>query len=155
VSTGESIAISVAPIAAMEKLGTFPRMGTLKPIKSCGTRIIIEDSVMFDFNKDSLRPEAKTTIASLAKLFTDLKVGKATISGHTDSIGTDEYNQGLSERRANSVLSALQAANVTTTLEAHGYGETKPIAPNNIKGKDNPAGRQQNRRVEIFIPSGS
>jgi OOP family OmpA-OmpF porin len=129
-------------------------MGTLKPIKSCGTRIIIEDSVMFDFNKDTLRPEAKDTMAKLAALFSDLKIKKATISGHTDSIGSDTYNQDLSERRANAVRQALLGLSVATTLDAKGYGETKPIAPNELKGKDNPAGRQTNRRVEIFIPNG-
>lgn len=154
-STGEDFAITPEPISPVAKLGNFPNMGTLKPIKSCGTRIIIDDSVLFDFNKDSLRPASKDTIANLAKLFNDLKIKNATISGHTDAIGSDAYNQDLSERRANSVRQALLGLNVTTDLDAVGFGETKPVAPNEIKGKDNPAGRQANRRVEIFIPNGS
>ncbi len=152
-ATGETLQITPEPIAPIAKLGNFPKMGTLKPIKSCGTRITIDDSVLFDFNKDTLRPASKETMASLAKVFTDLKIKNATISGHTDAIGTDSYNQDLSERRANSVKQALLSLNVTTTLEAVGYGETKPVAPNQLNGKDNPAGRQANRRVEIFIPN--
>lgn len=73
------------------------------------------------------------------------------ISGHTDSIGTDSYNQQLSERRASSVEQALSQRGVTAPMTAKGYGETKPVAPNSITGKDYPAGRQLNRRVEIFV----
>ncbi len=152
-ATGEELTITPEPIPPIAPLGTFPKMGTLKPIKSCGTRITIDDSVLFDFNKDSLRPAAKDTMAKLAVVFADLKIARATISGHTDAIGTDEYNQDLSERRANSVKQALLALKVTTALDAIGYGETKPVAPNRLNGKDNPAGRQANRRVEIFIPN--
>jgi OmpA-OmpF porin, OOP family len=153
-TTAEKRQIAPAAIPQTQKLGQFPQMGTLKPIKSCGTRIVIEDSVMFDFGKDSLRSEAQSTITNLAKVLNELKVHKATISGHTDSIGSDSSNQDLSERRAKSVLNALLAKQVSATLDAKGYGETKPIAPNQIDGKDNPAGRQLNRRVEIFIPEG-
>lgn len=151
-TTGEDLPLTPEPIAPIAPLGAFPAMGSLKPIKSCGTRITIDDSVLFDFNKDSLRPSAQETMAKLANLFTELKISRATISGHTDAIGTDEYNQDLSERRANRVRQALLDLKVKSTLEAIGYGETRPVAPNSIKGKDNPAGRQANRRVEIFIP---
>jgi OOP family OmpA-OmpF porin len=153
--TGEELKTAPEPLAPYPALGTFPKMGTLKPVKACGTRITIDDSVLFDFNKDSLRPESKDTIANLATLFKDLKIKNATISGHTDSLDTDEYNQARSEGRANSVRQALLDQAVTTELSATGYGETKPVAPNEIKGKDNPSGRQANRRVEIFIPNGA
>ncbi|MCE1173606.1 MAG: OmpA family protein [Propionibacteriales bacterium] len=152
---GETQQLTVNPLVGVPDLGQFPAMGSLKPITSCGTRIIIEDSVMFDFNKDNLRPEAAPTITKLATVLNELKVSKAIISGHTDAIGSDDYNQDLSERRANAVVTALKAQSVTATLDARGYGETQPIAPNEIDGHDNPAGRQKNRRVEIFIPAGS
>ena len=151
--TGESTTVAAPPIKPIPALGTFPNMGVLKPITSCGTRIIIDDSVLFDFNADTLRPQAQQTVTKLAAVFTKLAVKTAVVSGHTDSIGTDSYNQDLSERRAQSVVDALKTAGVGTTLEAKGYGESKPIAPNQIKGVDNPSGRQLNRRVEIFIPS--
>lgn len=151
-ATGESFSTTPALILPIAALGPFPPMSTLRPLKSCGTRITIDDSVLFDFNKDTLRPTANDTMAKLAKVFTELNLQKAIISGHTDAIGTDEYNQDLSERRANRVRQALLDLKVKSTLEAIGYGETRPVAPNSIKGKDNPAGRQANRRVEIFIP---
>ena len=151
--TGESTTVAAPPIKPIPALGTFPNMGVLKPITSCGTRIIIDDSVLFDFNADTLRPQAQQTVTKLAAVFTKLAVKTAVVSGHTDSIGTDSYNQDLSKRRAQSVVDALKATGVGTTLEAKGYGESKPIAPNQIKGVDNPSGRQLNRRVEIFIPS--
>ena len=77
----------------------------------------------------------------------------AEVSGHTDAIGSDSYNQTLSENRANSVVDALVKRGVTTSLSATGYGESRPVAPNELNGKDNPAGRQLNRRVEIFVRS--
>ena len=59
----------------------------------------------------------------------------------------------LSEQRAQAVVEALKANGVSTSLDATGFGETRPVAPNeNSDGSDNPAGRQLNRRVEIFIP---
>ena len=65
------------------------------------------------------------------------------------------YNQDLSERRAEAVVTALKQRSVTGALEAAGFGEGRPIAPNTKGGKDYPAGRQLNRRVEIVIPAGS
>jgi outer membrane protein OmpA-like peptidoglycan-associated protein len=69
------------------------------------------------------------------------------IEGHTDSVGTDAYNQDLSERRAMAVKTALIRANVDPArINTYGYGETRPIAGNNTD-----AGRLKNRRVEIVI----
>jgi OOP family OmpA-OmpF porin len=82
-----------------------------------------------------------------------MKVPEAEVGGHTDSISSEEFNQALSERRANAVVTALQERGVTTALSAQGYGESAPVAPNEVDGHDNPAGRQLNRRVEIFIPA--
>lgn len=73
------------------------------------------------------------------------------IRGHTDAKGSDDYNQGLSERRARSVVDALRQRGVGQQASARGYGESQPVAPNELRGQDNPAGRQLNRRVEIFV----
>jgi len=73
------------------------------------------------------------------------------IRGHTDAKGSDDYNQNLSERRAQAVLAALRERGSATDASAHGYGETQPVAANEVNGKDNPGGRQLNRRVEIFV----
>ena len=74
----------------------------------------------------------------------------ATIQGHTDGKGSDQYNQPLSERRAQSVRLWLIADGVFNSMTARGFGKTRPIAPNTLpNGADNPDGRQKNRRVEI------
>lgn len=146
-------AIDVDPITTVSALGVFPPMGVLKPIESCGTTITIEDGVLFDFDKSDLRPDSKAILDALAKALTDAKAPTAQIGGHTDSKGTPSYNQTLSKKRAASVVAALKERKVATKLEAKGYGQTMPVAPNEIKGKDNLAGRQLNRRVEILVPT--
>ncbi len=76
------------------------------------------------------------------------------IADHTDSKGSDAYNQRLSEKRAESVKKWLSenAGISADTIKTVGYGETRPMAPNaNSDGSDNPEGRQKNRRVEIVI----
>jgi len=77
----------------------------------------------------------------------------AIVTGHTDSVGENDYNQTLSEARADAVVEALRTAGVSSTLTAEGRGEAEPVAPNEVDGQDYPAGRQLNRRVEIVIPA--
>ena len=75
---------------------------------------------------------------------------RVSVEGHTDSIGPEEYNQGLSERRARAVKDGLVARGVSRDrLRSVGFGETRPIAPNQVDGRDNPDGRAMNRRVEL------
>ena len=135
-------------------LGTFPPVESLKPVESCGTLITLEDGVLFDFGKSDIRPDAAQTLTKLADILTNAKVPAAHIYGHTDSVSDEAFNQQLSEARANAVKNDLSAKGVTATMDATGYGESKPVAPNeNADGSDNPAGRALNRRVEIFIPA--
>jgi len=69
------------------------------------------------------------------------------VAGHTDSVGTDSYNQGLSERRANAVKDYLTAQGIKASrLTARGYGESRPVASN-----DTDEGRAENRRVELIV----
>lgn len=149
---GQSVKAEKLPPVA--KVGKFPKVESLKPVKSCGTVITLQDGVLFDFGKYDLRPEAKATLAKLATVLNQAKVPAAQINGHTDSIGDDAFNQDLSEKRASAVATQLKADGVTANLETHGYGKTQPVADNtNADGSDNPAGRQANRRVEIYIPA--
>ena len=149
---GQSVKAEKLPPVA--KVGKFPKVESLKPVKSCGTVITLQDGVLFDFGKYDLRPEAKATLTKLATVLNQAKVPAAQINGHTDSIGDDAFNQDLSEKRASAVATQLKADGVTANLQTHGYGKTQPVADNtNADGSDNPAGRQANRRVEIYIPA--
>lgn len=138
----------------VSKLGKFPPITSLQPVESCGTLITLEDGVLFDFGKSDIRPDAAQTLKSLASVLNNAKVPAAHIYGHTDSVSDEAFNQQLSEARANAVKNDLAKNGVTATMDATGYGKSKPVAPNeNADGSDNPAGRALNRRVEIFIPA--
>ena len=110
--------------------------------------------VNFDFDKSTLRPDAVAILneaIEILKRYPDLKVE---VAGHTDSKGTDAYNQKLSERRATAVYSYLTSNGIDSgrLMGPTGYGESRPIAPNtNPDGSDNPEGRAQNRRTELNV----
>ena len=112
--------------------------------------------VNFDFDKSDI---TKADVAELKKAIDFLwkyPGAKVKVEGHTDSKGTEEYNQKLSERRAEAVSQYLikEGAVGKTMISSTGYGELRPIAPNKTRnGKDNPKGRAENRRVEILIIS--
>jgi outer membrane protein OmpA-like peptidoglycan-associated protein len=103
--------------------------------------------VLFDTGQASLKPGAVTTIDRLAQFMRDYPERSVRIEGHTDSMGSDETNQQLSERRAMAVRDALVARNVDPArIVTVGYGEARPIA-----GNDTAGGRQQNRRIEVVV----
>lgn len=103
--------------------------------------------VLFDTGKSTLKPGAVGTVDRLAEFLRKSPDRAVTIEGHTDSVGTDDYNLALSDARANSVKAALISRGVPPTqVIAMGKGESTPVASN-----DDSAGRQQNRRVEIII----
>ena len=149
------VTITDAPkVEKVPPLGKFPPVTSLKPVESCGTVITLEDGILFDFGKSDIRPDAAQTLSTLATVLNNAKVPTAHIYGHTDSVSDEAFNQKLSEDRANAVSTQLKKEGVSATLDATGYGETKPVAPNeNPDGSDNPAGRALNRRVEIYIPA--
>jgi len=141
-------------VEKVAKLGKFPPVESLKPVESCGTVITLEDGVLFDFGKSDIRSDAAQTLKSLAGVLNNAKVPTAHIYGHTDSISDEAFNLQLSQERADAVSAELKKDGVSAILDATGYGESKPVAPNeNADGSDNPAGRALNRRVEIFIPA--
>ena len=141
-------------VEKVAKLGKFPPVESLKPVESCGTVITLEDGVLFDFGKSDIRSDAAQTLKSLAGVLNNAKVPTAHIYGHTDSVSDEAFNLQLSQERADAVSAELKKDGVSAILDATGYGESKPVAPNeNADGSDNPAGRALNRRVEIFIPA--
>ena len=109
--------------------------------------VTFKSDVLFAVNSSSLKPGSYDELDRVAKVLNQYPQTTISIGGHTDSTGTEEYNQKLSERRAEVVKNALAGMGVNPSrMTAIGYGESKPIADNNIE-----AGRQMNRRVEILI----
>jgi OOP family OmpA-OmpF porin len=110
-------------------------------------RTIILDDVLFDFDKSNIKPEGAAILDRLVAFMNENKDKRVTLSGHTDSIGTEKYNQGLSDRRWHSVRDYLVKKGVNASrVSGQGFGETKPIADNKTK-----EGRAKNRRVEIKV----
>ncbi|MDO5087272.1 MAG: OmpA family protein [Comamonadaceae bacterium] len=145
-------AVKMAPIPKVAPAGRFPRLDTFTLLgTSCGFVITLGDQVLFDFDKSAIRPDAAQVLDALAQALKQVRAKSVEIRGHTDSKGSEAYNQGLSERRAQSVLAALRARGAGQSATAQGYGEGQPVAPNALNGQDNPTGRQLNRRVEIFV----
>ncbi len=115
----------------------------------------LKGDVLFDFDEAEIKPEAGASLAKLALIIRSKGKGKVLVEGHTDSKGTAEYNQKLSERRARAVKEWLVShfGFSPQRFLVRGWGETKPVAPNvNEDGSDNPEGRALNRRVTVTIP---
>jgi len=102
--------------------------------------------ILFDLDKDTLRPDSKPTLDEIAKLLQDKPELKLKIVGHTDNQGTADYNLNLSQRRAASVVAALTGdyGIAAERLTSEGAGLTQPVAPN-----ESEEGRAKNRRVEL------
>jgi outer membrane protein OmpA-like peptidoglycan-associated protein len=112
-----------------------------------GLQVTFESGLLFDYDSDVLRANAKQNLATLASSLDKYPGTDVVIVGHTDSRGTDSYNMSLSERRAAAASGYLASRGVERTrLRSVGRGKTEPVATN-----DTDAGRQQNRRVEVAI----
>jgi OOP family OmpA-OmpF porin len=123
-----------------------------KPPIIDNTKITFAADAFFDFDKSTLKPEGKAALDDLVSKLRGINLEVIIAVGYTDSIGTDAYNQKLSVRRADSVKAYLISKGIEPNrIYTEGKGKTKPIAPNTINGKDNPAGRAKNRRVEIEV----
>jgi outer membrane protein OmpA-like peptidoglycan-associated protein len=109
--------------------------------------IVNISGVLFDTGKYTLRPGAREKLAKVSGIILAYPSLKLEVEGHTDSVGTDEYNMKLSENRANSVRDYLVQQGInTSSIAARGFGESQPVTTN-----DTAAGRQQNRRVELVV----
>ena len=115
-----------------------------------GIQVTFASGLLFDFDSDVVRPEARTNLRNLAASLDKYPGSDLLIVGHTDSVGADSYNLGLSERRASSAVTYLASQGVERSrVRSRGLGETEPVAPN-----DTDAGRSKNRRVEVAIYAG-
>jgi outer membrane protein OmpA-like peptidoglycan-associated protein len=121
----------------------------LKPIPKVGEKVVLK-GIYFDFNSAVIKPESYPVLDDAAKVLNAKPKMRVEIGGHTDSVGSDSYNQKLSYQRANAVRDYLiRYHNIAPDrLIATGYGETQPIADNRTT-----AGRDLNRRIEFKVLS--
>ena len=111
-----------------------------------GIEITFASGLLYDFNSDRVRGDARHNLDELARSLDKYPDTDLLIVGHTDAIGSDAYNQDLSERRSESAGRYLESRGVRTRIQTRGLGEREPVATN-----DTDAGRQRNRRVEVAI----
>jgi outer membrane protein OmpA-like peptidoglycan-associated protein len=113
--------------------------------------VVVKNEVLFDFNSAALRGSSRDALSEMADVFKKYNDTTLEVEGHTDSIGSAEYNRSLSRRRANNVADYLNDHGVRQSrLDIVGRGESDPIASNSTS-----SGRQRNRRVEIHVRANS
>lgn len=143
-NAGPAATPAPAPVAAVTPRPAPPPRVVVAPAPVPAPTYVIED-VHFEFDQANLKPSATSTLDQVAN---DLKRQRGvsyTVVGHTDSVGPDTYNQGLSERRAEAVRAYLISHGVSASqLTTHGEGESNPVASNT-----NSVDRAKNRRVEV------
>ncbi|MEM7696788.1 MAG: OmpA family protein [Verrucomicrobiota bacterium] len=109
--------------------------------------------IYFDFDNSGINERADRQLAIISKILGEDSDRVIRITGHADALGSDQYNAALSQERAESIRQALINAGVAPAqVVTEGYGETKPRKPNFLPdGSDNPTGRSQNRRAEVYL----
>ena len=147
---GQTTEVDAKPLEKPGKLAKLEMVPPVPSIEANSLLITLDSAVLFDVDKYDVRvhPEAEEVLKNLAIVLKEMDVKNFEIDGHTDSDGSDEYNQVLSEKRANSVKNFLVSQGVTAEITTKGYGESKPVASN-----DTAEGKQKNSRVEIIIPT--
>jgi len=112
-----------------------------------GIQITMESGILFGVDSYALKPDAQEELKSMANVLNNYPDTKIKVDGHTDSTGSESYNQSLSERRAKSVSGYLRSLGISIDrITEQGFGESIPVADNNTV-----EGRSLNRRVEIGI----
>lgn len=112
-----------------------------------GIQVTFDSGILFAFNSSDVADAAEANLSTLANSLQQYPNTDVLIIGHTDAVGSDTYNQGLSERRAESAAAYLLRQGISADrIQTLGMGETEPVADN-----DTELGRQQNRRVEVAI----
>lgn len=111
------------------------------------------ESIFFDFDRSNLRPESRQELNDLITIMREFPEYETILRAHTDSKGSNSYNEALSLRRANAAKQYLIARGIASSrIKTETFGEVKPIAKNELSdGQDTEQGRQFNRRVEILI----
>lgn len=157
--------IRMEKATAEEEIAQLPKenqtLSRVKVPQNCGTPVLangeLDASALFAFNKSGYKDisaKGKQDIEGFAKRILSLgSVTKIIVSGHSDPSGSERYNQRLSQKRAETVKTALQKAGVTLPIEVIGYGKNQPIVSHcaSLKGKAKQECNQPNRRVEITV----
>jgi outer membrane protein OmpA-like peptidoglycan-associated protein len=116
-----------------------------------GLVVMLQDNMLFDNGSAQLKPGSARNIDKLVTFLNDFPQRTLLIEGHTDNVGSTQFNRELSEQRAEAVRQALVSRGINSNrIQIRGYGEAYPLVSNNTA-----AGRQQNRRVEIVISDDS
>lgn len=132
--------------AQEEKLARIPGT-TVERVDEKTLLVKFDSDVLFAVNAASLNQSSQSALIQTATVLQEYNKTAVIVQGHTDSTGSTEHNQGLSERRAASVKTFLGSEGIAQErMAAVGYGESKPVASN-----DTQAGRQQNRRVDVLL----
>lgn len=141
----QTVDCGAAPKVEAKKAPPPPPAPPAEPVYE---KVSLAAGALFDFNKDSLKPEGKQQLDELAsKIGGTARVTDVKVIGHTDSVGPEAYNQQLSVRRATTVRDYLATKGVDRNMmSVSGMGESSPVADNSTK-----AGRAMNRRVDVKI----
>ena len=142
----QTVDCGAAPVVEAKKAPPPPPPAP--PAEPVYENVSLAAGALFDFNKDTLKPEGKQQLDDLAsKIGSTARVTDVKIIGHTDSVGAEAYNQQLSVRRATTVRDYLASKGVDQNLmSVSGMGESSPVADNSTK-----EGRAKNRRVDVKI----
>ncbi|WP_419807659.1 OmpA family protein [Sphingomonas sp.] len=145
-----TISGAVVPIASLQR--SLAGDGLATRLVGGRLEVSLPGDVLFDFDKATIRPDAIPTLAKVADAAA--RSGRPiTVEGHTDARGGPSHNRPLSEARARAVADRLVAAGIERArITSVGFGATRPVAPNSdAAGRDDPAGRQRNRRVAVVL----
>ncbi|QFG69377.1 OmpA family protein [Ornithinimicrobium pratense] len=148
---GQSIVALESSTTVLDERITYlePRISPFETRTTEGeeTVITLSSDILFAFGEATIEPEAERRIG---ELLADVPDGATVqVHGHTDSIGGRDFNQALSEDRAETVAEVILADRPDLQLEVEGFGMDDPVEPNATDGEDNPEGRALNRRVEV------
>ena len=117
------------------------------PPPAKGTKIATVGEAYFDFDKSELKPSAEDVLREAVRMLRETPTMRVVVEGHTDSVGSDAYNQKLSERRSEAVKRYLVRQGIDPSrITTRGYGESRPVASNATR-----EGRAQNRRAEVVV----
>ena len=154
--TSDQIAASVESFSVDGSVEAFTVDGSVDTLATTSTSgadttLTLGTDVFFEFGSAHLDPTAGQALTG--ELGQIPKRAKVSITGYTDAIGSAASNLSLSKKRAQAVAAAIDEARPDLKLSTSGRGESSPVAENTSAGKDNPAGRAENRRVELSWPT--